>query len=72
MKRMVAMFVVFLLAFHACIIGLSSASLASLTDAGQTDELDQSLVLWQDLYDGRILTVDDTGNVSVNAFTTAC
>lgn len=69
MKRMVAMFVVFLLAFHACIIGLSSASLASLTDAGQTDELDQSLVLWQDLYDGRILTVDDTGNVSVNAFT---
>ena len=68
MNRVVTLFVAFFLCFQASIVGLASADLSSLTDAGQTDELDRPLVLWQALNDGRILTVDTEGNVSVNAF----
>ena len=68
MNRVVTLFVAFFLCFQASVVGLASADLSSLTDAGQTDELDRPLVLWQALNDGRILTVDTEGNVSVNAF----
>jgi hypothetical protein len=68
MNRILASFVVFLLSTQVLLIGTVSADLDSLTDAGQTDELDRPLVLWKALNDGRILTVDNQGNVSVNAF----
>ena len=35
----------------------------------QTDSLGRPLVLFSELNDGSVLTVDDEGNVSLNAFT---
>ena len=49
-------------------VGTAAGDLSLLTDGGQTDSLDRPLVLWTSLNDGRILTVDNEGNVSVNAF----
>ena len=69
MKRWLAVLVVFLLGTQASMVGTVAADLSLLTDGGQTDSLDRPLVLWTSLYDGRILTVDNEGNVSVNAFT---
>ena len=69
MKRWLAVLVVFLLGTQASMVGTVAGDLSLLTDGGQTDSLDRPLVLWTSLYDGRILTVDNEGNVSVNAFT---
>ena len=68
MKRWLAVLVVFLLGAQASMVGTAAGDLSLLTDGGQTDSLDRPLVLWTSLYDGRILTVDNEGNVSVNAF----
>ena len=68
MKRGLAFFIVVLLSTQASVVGPVSADLSLLTDGGQTDSLDRPLVLWTSLNDGRILTVDHFGNVSVNAF----
>ena len=68
MKRGLAFFIVFLLSTQASVVGPVSADLSLLTDGGQTDSLDRPLVLWTPLNDGRILTVDHFGNISVNAF----
>lgn len=68
MKRTLVSLAIFLLLAPVFSVGSASADLSSLTDAGQTDELDAPLVLWKALLDGRILTVTDEGNVSVNGF----
>ena len=68
MKRWLAVLVVFLLGTQASMVGTVAGDLSLLTDGGQTDSLDRPLVLWTSLYDGRILTVDNEGNVSVNTF----
>ena len=49
MNRILASFVVFLLSTQVLLVGTVSADLGSLTDAGQTDELDRPLVLWEAL-----------------------
>ena len=67
MKRSLAILLVSLLCLQATSIGMVQGSLSLLTDGGQTDELDRPLVLWSVLNDGKVLTVDNTGNVSVNA-----
>ena len=67
MNRAIAMLVILLLGTQGT-AGIASADLSLLTDAGQTDSLDRPLVLWTQLFDGDILTVDDQGNVSLNTF----
>ncbi|MAF93123.1 hypothetical protein CMO85_00485 [Candidatus Woesearchaeota archaeon] len=68
MKRWLAFLVVFLLGAQASMVGTVAGDLSLLTDGGQTDSLDRPIVLWTSLNDGSILTVDNQGNVSVNAF----
>ena len=68
MKRWLAFLVVFLLGAQAGMVGTVSGDLSLLTNGGETDSLDRPIVLWETLNDGRILTVDNQGNVSVNAF----
>ena len=68
MKRTLSFLLVFLLSAQ-CSVGSVAGDLSLLTDAGQTDSLDRPLVLFSELNDGSVLTVDDEGNVSLNAFT---
>ena len=68
MKRWLAFLIVFLLGTQAGMVGSVSGDLSLLTDGGQTDRIDRPLVLWSSLNDGRVLTVDNEGNVSVNTF----
>ena len=68
MKRWLAFLLVFLLGTQAGMVGTVSGDLSLLTDGGQTDRIDRPLVLWTSLNDGRVLTVDNEGNVSVNTF----
>ncbi len=67
MKRAYTVVTILILCLQSATIGLASAELPNITDAGETDELDRSLVLWSVLDDGKILTVDAYGNVSINA-----
>ena len=68
MNHRLAFFMVFLLGAQ-CAVGSVAGDLSLLTDGGETDSLDHPLVLFSELNDGRILTVDDQGNVSLNSFT---
>lgn len=68
MNRALALLVVLLLSGQTVLFVSASSNLSTLTDAGQTDELDKPLILWSALNTGQILTVNDEGNVSVNAF----
>ena len=68
MKRTLSFLLVFLLSAQ-CSVGSVAGDLSLLTDAGQTDSLDRPLVLFSELNDGSVLTVDNEGNVSLNAFT---
>ena len=67
MKRTLSLLLVFLLCSQ-CTVGSAAGDLSLLTDAGQTDALDRPLVLFSELNDGSVLTVDNEGNVSLNAF----
>ena len=67
MNRRLAVFMVFLLSAQ-CAVGSAAGDLSLLTDGGETDSLDRPLVLFTTLNDGRVLTVDNQGNVSVNSF----
>ncbi len=67
MNRRLAVFMVFLLSAQ-CAVGSAAGDLSLLTDGGETDSLDRPLVLFTTLNDGRVLTVDSEGNVSVNSF----
>ncbi len=67
MKRASVLIAVFILCLQSAAMGNVGAQLPNITNAGQTDELDRALVLWSVLDDGNILTVDDEGNVSINA-----
>ncbi len=67
MNRALALLVVFMLSGQAVVLANASENLSTLTDAGQTDELDRPLVLWSVLNTGQVLTVDNQGNISVNA-----
>ena len=67
MNRRLAMFMVFLLGAQ-CAVGSVAGDISLLTDGGETDSLDRPLVLFTTLNDGRVLTVDNQGNVSVNSF----
>ena len=69
MKRVSVLLAVFILCLQSAAMGNVGAQLPNITNAGQTDELDRALVLWSVLDDGNILTVDDEGNVSINALT---
>ena len=68
MKRTSVLLAVFILCLQSAAMGSTSAELPNITYAGETDELDRALVLWSVLDNGNILTVDDEGNVSINAF----
>ena len=61
------MFMVFLLTAQ-CGVGSAAGDLSLLTDGGEADRLDRPLVLFTTLNDGRVLTVDNLGNVSLNSF----
>jgi hypothetical protein len=67
MNRALALMVVFMLSGQTVVLANASENLSTLTDAGQTDELDRPLVLWSVLNTGQVLTVDNQGNISVNA-----
>lgn len=41
---------------------------ASLIDAGQTEQINEKVVAWQQLNDGKVLMVTGTGTLSVNTF----
>ena len=45
-----------------------AASDVELIDAGYTHQTSAKLVHWEVMNDGTVLTVDDNGNLSVNAF----
>ena len=67
MNKQLALCMVFLLSAQ-CAVGSAAGDLSLLTDGGETDSLDRELVLFTTLNDGRVLTVDDEGNVSLNSF----
>ena len=67
MNKRLALFIVFLLSTQ-CAVGSAAGDLSLLTDGGETDSLDRPLVLFTTLNDGRVLTVDNEGNVSLNSF----
>ena len=46
----------------------AEADLSTISDAGQTDNFEVPFVLWDVLESGQVLTVDNTGNVSLNSF----
>ena len=64
-----AMVLIALLMAHASVLPVAHASVPPLTDAGETQVLPTPLVMWEVLYDGSILTVDEEGNVSKNLMT---
>ena len=68
MHRFLAVVVMLGVALQAMLVQPVTADLSTLTDAGQTDALNRPLVHWSTLNDGRVLTVDNMGNISVNAF----
>ena len=41
---------------------------ASLIDAGQTEQINEKVVAWQQLSDGKVLMVTGSGTLSVNTF----
>ena len=67
MNKRLVLFIVFLLSTQ-CAVGSAAGDLSLLTDGGETDSLDRPLVLFTTLNDGRVLTVDNQGNVSLNSF----
>tara|TARA_B110000444_G_scaffold256134_1_gene291888 strand:+ start:17039 stop:19552 length:2514 start_codon:yes stop_codon:yes gene_type:complete len=68
MKRLVVLLIAALMLPIAAVVPLVSASGSSLVDGGYTQENEPSFVYWKQMYDGSILTVDTTGNLSVNSF----
>jgi len=54
---------------HVATLPLATAELPPLTDGGETQVLEQSMIMWEPTYDGGVLTVDTTGNVSKNVMT---
>ena len=44
------------------------SSSASLIDAGQTEQINEKVVAWQQLSDGKVLMVTGSGTLSVNTF----
>lgn len=68
MKRFVVVLIAALMLPLAGIIPLASASGPSLVDGGYTQQHEPNFVYWKQLYDGSVLTVDSSGNVSVNSF----
>jgi len=68
MKRFIVLLIASLMLPIATVVPIVSASGPNLVDAGYTQQLESSFVYWKQMYDGSILTVDETGNVSVNSF----
>ena len=64
-----AVLLMVLLLAHVAALPLTHAELPPLTDAGETQSLETPLVMWEVLYDGAVLTVDEDGNVSRNVMT---
>ena len=68
MNRLLVVFIAFtmlpLIAFAPAV----AASDVELIDAGYTHQTSAKLVHWEVMNDGTVLTVDDNGNLSVNAF----
>jgi len=54
---------------HVATLPLATAELPPLTDGGETQVLEQSMIMWERTFDGGVLTVDTTGNVSKNVMT---
>ena len=70
MKRFFAiLFAAMMLPLSGCIPAVSATS-STLVDAGFVQEIQPELVHWEQMNDGKILTVDSTGNFSVNSFAT--
>ncbi len=68
MKRLLVFVITILLLPLGAFAPHAAANSTSLVDAGYTQESDNSFVYWVEMFDGSILTVDDTGNLSVNSF----
>lgn len=69
MKRFFAiLFAAMMIPLSGCIPAVA-ASTPTLVDAGFVQEIEPELVHWEVMNDGNILTVDSTGNLSVNSFT---
>lgn len=54
---------------HVATLPLATAELPPLTDGGETQVLEQSMIMWERTFDGGVLTVDSSGNVSKNVMT---
>ena len=54
---------------HVATLPVVTAELPPLTDGGETQVLEQSMIMWERTFDGGVLTVDTSGNVSKNVMT---
>ena len=68
MKRGICLILAFLMLPLSGFLPGISADTSDLIEAGVTEQYDEELIFWQRLDDGTILSVDTTGNLSVNSF----
>jgi hypothetical protein len=68
MKRPLVLLVAVLMLPLAAFLPHVAATGSNLVDAGYTQETEPSFVYWKEMFDGSILTVDTSGNLSVNSF----
>ncbi len=68
MKRGICLILAFLMLPLSGFLPGISADTSDLIEAGVTEQYDEELIFWQRMDDGTILSVDTTGNLSVNSF----
>ena len=68
MKRSIVLLVAVLMLPLAAFVPHVAATGSNLVDAGYTQETEPSFVYWKEMFDGSILTVDTSGNLTVNSF----
>ncbi|MBT6923689.1 MAG: hypothetical protein HOA35_04030 [Euryarchaeota archaeon] len=68
MNRFLAVFIAFIMLPLIAFAPAVAASDVVLIDAGYTHQTSVKLVHWEMMNDGKVLTVDGEGNLSVNAF----
>lgn len=68
MKRPIVLLVAVLMLPLAAFVPHVAATGSNLVDAGYTQETEPSFVYWKEMFDGSILTVDTSGNLTVNSF----
>ena len=68
MKRVIVLLIAALMLPIATVVPTISASESDLVDEGYTQQFQPIFVYWKQMFDSSILTVDATGNVSMNSF----